>query len=109
MSVNIRRAAIGDEVLLAGLNRFVQQLHLANRPDHFRPTQSAELATWYRSLLEQPSTRVWIAEQNGLPVGYVVALFHELSENPFARARRCARSIRLRWTRVAAEKALPTR
>jgi GNAT superfamily N-acetyltransferase len=88
MSANIRRAAIGDEVLLASLNRFVQQLHLAKRSDHFRPTQSAELATWYRSLLEQPATRVWIAERDGLPVGYVLAIVRELSETPFVRARR---------------------
>jgi GNAT superfamily N-acetyltransferase len=88
MSVNIRRAAIGDEVLLASLNRFVQQLHLANRPDHFRPTESTELASWYRSLLAQPAARAWIAEGNALPVGYVLALFHELSGNPFVRPRR---------------------
>ena len=88
MSVNIRRAVIGDEGLLASLNRFVQQVHLANRPDHFRPTQPAELATWYRSLLEQRSTRVWIAERNGLPVGYILAIVHDTSENPFVRARR---------------------
>ena len=88
MSVNIRRAAIGDEVLLAGLNRFVQQLHSANRPDHFRSTEPAELAAWYWSLLEQPSARVWIAEHDALPVGYVLAIFHELPGNAFVRARR---------------------
>src|SRR5215216_5554008 len=70
MSVNIRRAAVGDEVLLASLNRFVQQLHLEHRPDHFRTTQSTELAAWYRSRLEQPSTRAWIAEKDGLPASW---------------------------------------
>jgi GNAT superfamily N-acetyltransferase len=88
MSVNIRRAAVGDEVLLASLNRFVQQLHLEHRPDHFKATQSTELAAWYRSRLEQPSTRVWIAERDGLPVGYVLVIVHQASENPFVRARR---------------------
>jgi diamine N-acetyltransferase len=88
MSPNIRPAAIGDEALLAGLNDFVQELHLRKRPDHFRPTRSAELATWYRSLLEKSTTRIWIAEEDGLPVGYLVAILHEAPENPFARARR---------------------
>ena len=88
MSPNIRPAAIGDEARLAGLNDFVQELHLGTRPDHFRPTQSAELATWYRSLLEKSTTRIWIAEEDGLPVGYLLAIFHEAPENPFARARR---------------------
>src|SRR5713226_98394 len=88
MSTSIRPAALGDEALLANLNRFVQGLHLANRPDHFRPTQIPELATWYRSLLEKPTTRMWIAEEEGGPVGYLLAILHDLPENPFNRARR---------------------
>src|SRR5262245_20336661 len=88
MSTNIRPAAIGDEALLAGLNGFVQELHLARRPDHFKPIQSAELAAWYRSLLEKPTTRVLIAEEDGLPVGYLLAILREAPENPFARTRR---------------------
>jgi GNAT superfamily N-acetyltransferase len=88
MSTRIRPAVVGDEALLADLNRFVQDLHLAQRPDHFRPTGSEELARWYRSLLEQPTTRLWIAEEDGLPIGYLLALVHEVSENPFVRARR---------------------
>jgi len=88
MRPNIRPAVIGDEALLADLNGFVQQFHLASRPDHFRPTRSAELATWYRSLLEKQTTRVWIAEEDGLPVGYLAAILHDARENPFVRARR---------------------
>ena len=88
MSTNIRQAVIGDEVLLAGLNRFVQEPHIASRPDHFKPTQSEELAKWYRSRLEKPAPRCWIAEEDGLPVGYLVSVVYEASENPLARARR---------------------
>jgi GNAT superfamily N-acetyltransferase len=88
MSTRIRPAVVGDEALLAELNRFVQDLHLARRPDHFRRTGSEELARWYRSLLEKPTTRLWIAEQDRLPVGYLLALVHEVPENPFVRARR---------------------
>ena len=88
MSPTIRPAAIGDEALLAGLNACVQELHLGRRPDHFRPTQSAELATWYRSLLEKATSHIWIADEDGLPVGYLLMIVHEARENPFARARR---------------------
>ena len=63
MSMRVRQAVVGDEVLLTDLNRFVQDFHLAQRADHFRPTRSEELARWYRSLLEQPTTRIWIAEE----------------------------------------------
>ena len=88
MSPDIRPAATGDEALLAGLNAFVQELHVGRRPDHFKPTQSADLATSYRALLETATSRIWIAEENGVPVGYLLAIVHEASENPFARARR---------------------
>jgi len=88
MSTNIRPATIGDEALLASLNGFVQELHLGSRPDHFRSTQSAELVTWYRSLLEKSTTRIWIAEEDGSPVGYLLAILHQAPENPFVRARR---------------------
>jgi ribosomal protein S18 acetylase RimI-like enzyme len=88
MSTNIRPAAIGDEALLARLNHFVQELHVAKRPDHFRPTQPIELADWYRSLLERPTTRLWIAEEGGLAVGYLLAIEHQAPESPIVRARR---------------------
>jgi GNAT superfamily N-acetyltransferase len=88
MNTRIRLAVVGDDALLARLNRFVQDFHLANRPDHFRPTRPEELATWYRSLLDKPTTRVWIAEEDGLPVGYLLALVHEAPDTPFVRARR---------------------
>ena len=40
MTATIRAAEIGDEELLAKLNRFVQDVHLVQRSDHFRPTQA---------------------------------------------------------------------
>ena len=88
LSTNIRAGVVGDEVLLAGLNRFVQDVHLARRPDHFRPTRLEDLAEWYRSRLEQQTTRAWIAEEDASPVGYLLALVHDVPENPFVRARR---------------------
>jgi len=46
------------------------------------------LTAWYRSLLERPATRAWIAEDDAAPVGYLLALVHDIPENPFVRARR---------------------
>ena len=83
----IRAAVIGDEELLAKLNSLVQDLHLQRRPDHFRHTELSERAGWYKSLLEEPTARMWIAEEQGTPVGYVLAVFHRLPENPFTQAR----------------------
>jgi ribosomal protein S18 acetylase RimI-like enzyme len=86
--VTLRRAAADDAHALAGLNRFVHDTHLARRPDYFKPTGVDEVAAWFTSLLSQPTTVIWIAEEDRLPVGYVVALVSEHAENAFRRARR---------------------
>jgi GNAT superfamily N-acetyltransferase len=88
MAATIRLAAIGDANLLAKLNGFVQDVHLEHRPDHFKPTQIAELAGWYRSLLEKSTSRMWIAEQRGVPAGYILAILQHRPETPFAQDRR---------------------
>jgi len=88
MSTTIRLAVNGDEELLASLNRFVHELHLLRRPDQFRPTLVSELVDWYRSLLEKPTTRIWIAEEAGSAVGYVVAIVYDKPETPFSGPRR---------------------
>jgi len=87
MMATIRAAAIGDEDVLAKLNGFVQAPHLQRRPDHFKHTHLPELAAWYRSVLGKPTARIWIAEDHGTPVGYVLATFQRAPENPFVQAR----------------------
>jgi hypothetical protein len=88
MSTTIRAAVLGDEELLAVLNGLVHELHIANRPDYFKPTAAEEVSAWSRSLLQKPTASIWIAEEGGVPVGYVLALLHERAENPFCPARR---------------------
>jgi GNAT superfamily N-acetyltransferase len=83
----IRAAEIGDAKVLAKLNAFVQELHLQRRPDHFKETSIPDLEAWYKSLLEKPTTRAWIAEALDRPVGYVLTLFRHLQEDPFTKAR----------------------
>lgn len=87
MSLAIRAAAPGDEQLAAALNAFVHDLHRSRRPDRFTPTHTDEVAAWFASLLQKPTTLMWIAEQDGVPVGYVLALLHERAANPFSPAR----------------------
>src|SRR5262245_31605296 len=83
----IRIADIGDAKVLAKLNAFVQELHLKHRPDHFKETGVSKLEAWYESLLERPTTRAWIAEAQGRPVGYLLAILRDVPENPFTKAR----------------------
>jgi GNAT superfamily N-acetyltransferase len=84
---SIRRADANDAPLLAHLNRFVQELHLARRPDHFRSPTPHELAAWYRSRLGEPATHCWIVEEGGAPAGYLLATHHRRPATPFALAR----------------------
>ena len=39
-------------------------------------------------MLQKPAVLIWIAEEDSVPVGYVLALLHEREENPFCSARR---------------------
>jgi len=87
MTTSIRSAIVGDEAALISLNRFVQALHVDSRPDQFRAISTQDMAAWYRSRLEEPATRAWIAEDSGAPVGYLLAFLHERPETPFTMAR----------------------
>jgi GNAT superfamily N-acetyltransferase len=88
MSTTVRAAVPGDEALLAVLNGFVHEVHVAHRPEYFKPARAEHVAAWFRSILEKPAVLIWIAEEDGEPVGYVLALLHERAENPFCSARR---------------------
>jgi hypothetical protein len=77
MDVSIRAARPQDTELLATLNAEVQALHIAHKPQFFRPVQFAEIAAWFRTQLTEPSVRIWIAELNGTPAGYVLVIARE--------------------------------
>jgi GNAT superfamily N-acetyltransferase len=83
MLATIRNAVVGDEGLLAELSAFVQDLHLERRPSDFKPTSVSELTAWYKSLLQTSAARAWIAVEDGLPIGYVLALVNRRPANPF--------------------------
>jgi diamine N-acetyltransferase len=90
--VTIRRARTGDELMLTQLSRVVQGLHVEQRPDYFRPTETAALIAWYRTLLEQAQARVWLAELDGSAVGYVLAVVQQRDATLFTRE--------LRWCQI---------
>ena len=88
MSVTIRAAVLGDEQRLTVLNGFVQGLHVAKRPDSFKPSTQEEVVEWFSRLLRNTSARMWIAEEAGVAVGYVLTMVQERPESPFCSARR---------------------
>jgi diamine N-acetyltransferase len=87
MATEIRRAEVGDVEALVGLHREVHLVHLAERPDQFRPTRDDEIAGVYRTRLSAANTRVWVALLDGQAVGHVVAIHHQRAEHAMCPAR----------------------
>jgi ADP-ribose pyrophosphatase YjhB (NUDIX family)/GNAT superfamily N-acetyltransferase len=86
--IGIRVAREGDEGVLASLCAFVQDLHARERPEVFKPTDAAGLERWFGELLGAASGRIWIAEVDEVPAGYVLVLDHHRPDSVFSRARR---------------------
>jgi GNAT superfamily N-acetyltransferase len=84
----IRTATPEDAERLARLNAIVQDLHVAHRPDQFKTVSADELAAWFRTLLGNPRVHMWIAEEDGVPIGFVSAGFHDRPATPFTPPRR---------------------
>ena len=85
--LDIRAAGIDDRDVLAGLNMEVQRLHFANRPDVFKPACLDGIAGWLAQLLMNPAASLWMAEDDGVAVGYAVVMVRNTPENPFCVAR----------------------
>jgi len=83
----IRVAAAGDAACLARLNATLHARHLEARPDFFKPAQLAEVAGWFQSLLDKPTTRCWLAEAGAEPVAYLLMREYQRPENIFCLAR----------------------
>jgi GNAT superfamily N-acetyltransferase len=83
----IRSARVGDEVCLARLNAALHARHVQERPEFFKQTQIEEVAAWFRTWLEKPTTRSWIAELGSEPAGYLLMSEHQRAENTFCVAR----------------------
>jgi RimJ/RimL family protein N-acetyltransferase len=88
MPVIVRAATASDAAQLATLNAHVHGLHVAARPDFFRDAPRDEVVLWLASLAEGGNSRIWLAEGDGAPVGYVLIFFHERPARPFTHARR---------------------
>jgi ribosomal protein S18 acetylase RimI-like enzyme len=87
MDFSIRRAAQGDEGMLAAMNAIVQELHVRSHPEYFKQTNTDEVAEWFKSRLDQPTTQIWIAQAGGSAIGYVVATRQESPEHVLCRDR----------------------
>lgn len=87
-SLRVRAASAGDVPALAALHAFVHELHVHARPDFFKARERSAVEAELVRLLEDENARVLLAEEDGAPIGYVLALFHERPGNAFCHPRR---------------------
>lgn len=106
----VRRAVAGDEATLAALCSVVHELHLARRPDVFRPIALPDLAEWFATRLATAAVRVWLAEQGGVAVGYGLAIHQTREQNLFVHEQRWCEldqiSVLPEWRRRGVARAL---
>ena len=87
--MEIRQAVSTDSPSLSSLCMDVQSLHAENHPDVFKMPPSDDFAvSFFDEVRADPSTYLYIAEENGELVGYVLCKLIERPENPFTFARR---------------------
>ena len=88
MPITIRDAEERDVELLAGLNRFVQDMHVDKLPAYFKEPEAGAVAELFRSRLARPDIRIWIANLGEHAAGYVVSALRERPASALCLARR---------------------
>ncbi len=87
--MKIRQAIAMDSLLLSSLCMDVQSLHAKHHPDFFKiPTSDDFAASFFDGMLAEPTISIFLAEENGLALGYILCKLIERQENAFAFAMR---------------------
>ena len=87
--MEIRQASPADALELSSLCRDVQKLHAAYHPEIFKVPQSEAFAvSFFEEMLIDPAARIFIAEEAGSALGYIVCKLIERLETPFTYAAR---------------------
>jgi ribosomal protein S18 acetylase RimI-like enzyme len=87
--MNIRRAIPVDAMILSRLSTDVQRLHAQHHPGIFKMPESDNFAvTFFEEMLADPAVRIFMAEEQGEAVGYILCKLIERPENPFTFAMR---------------------
>lgn len=77
MDARVRKAGLGDEGVLAVMNRVVERKDAARAGgDVAAPVSTRFVVDRFHMLLRRSSVRAWVAERDGETVGYVLAQFY---------------------------------
>ncbi|MEP7134123.1 MAG: GNAT family N-acetyltransferase [Chloroflexota bacterium] len=87
--MKIRQTIATDSLLLSSLCMDVQSLHAKHHPDIFKTPTSDDFAIdFFSEMLADPVVSIFIAEENGQALGYVLCKLIERLENSFTFAMR---------------------
>jgi GNAT superfamily N-acetyltransferase len=87
--MNIRRAEPHDSQLLSSLCVEVQTLHARHYPQIFKMLSAADFAEpFFATQLKDPLTHIFVAEQDGQVIGYILCELIERPENNFTHLNR---------------------
>lgn len=86
--IRIRAAVTGDQAVLAALSARVQELHVGERPEIFKPVDLPGLERWFADALARGSWKIWIAHIGEKSVGYAVVMEQRRADNVFTYSRR---------------------
>ena len=82
--MRIRRAVSNDNLILSALCADVQRLHAKHHPEIFKmPSDEKFAVEFFEEMLTDAKTFIYIAEDNGQALGYIVCQLTERPENPF--------------------------
>jgi len=85
--MNIRKAVVDDAEVIANLGASIQQMHHEQRPDWFRPVDEIAIVEMYRDRLLDPSVTGFIAEEDDIVLGFVMAEVHVRPDSPLGWAQ----------------------
>jgi ribosomal protein S18 acetylase RimI-like enzyme len=87
-TITVRQAHQRDVDLLVDMNRIVHDLHIAAAPAYFKHPEPAAVAELFRSRLQLPEARIWIADIDEVAAGYAVSVIRERPETTICSTQR---------------------
>ncbi len=76
MDATVRKAGLGDEGVMAVMNRVVERLYATRSSADSPPVSTRFVVDRFQMLLRRSSVRAWVAEREGETLGYVLAQFY---------------------------------
>ena len=85
--MNVRLANENELSRINALRKQVNDLHVAGKPDVFKPGSTKELQNFIFEIWNDPEKEIVVAEQNGFICGFAVLNHVNKPENPFMYER----------------------